>query len=73
MVDQVADDSATAAAMRRAYFDMIVRQRGRDLTRDELHSAIGPRFPSGSLENRLRGLRIRTLNRKGFTFNRQRI
>lgn len=73
MVDQVADDSATAAVMRRVRFDALLRAPARDLSLEELSAVLGPRFPSGSLENRLRGVRTRMLNGRGFTFMRRRI
>jgi len=71
--DDVADDSATAAAMRRVAFDALLREGARDLSLDELHRVIGPRFPRGDQRNRLRGARVRSLNARGFTFMRRKI
>lgn len=58
---------------KRLSFAVLMRQVPRDLTRAELAAILPLRGPTGSYANRVRGCRIRWLNRHGFTHEGQRI
>lgn len=45
----------------------------RNLTVGEFRRIMPPRGPRGSIQNRVRGARIRTLNNRGFTVHGKRI
>jgi hypothetical protein len=65
-------DAETLTACR-CWLSALLRHGRKDLTPDELSLMLPPRGPSGSLQNRVRGTTIRTLNRAGFTFRGRRL
>lgn len=73
MKSDVDEGSMTAATMRRVAFEALIKRQGEDLTKSELGYVLGPRWPTGDLRNRQRGVRIRMLQRRGFTCEGERI